>query len=185
MAKFFKQSGSPRRLALLAGTSLAVFAAGTATASAEYGDAGIVNDAPAFRLNPHTLEPGCFLPGQGRHHNGVDVDSHIDVTQRFGNAQITIKDGANYSVDQVLVPGYRTGYAVYNRFDTGSINNDQDIDPTQTATDMSAPSNAPIDTYGVIVCVSDHPDGDQNEPYISDGLPGEVAAVNRPIIQPT
>ena len=42
----------------------------------------------------------------------------------------------------------------------------------------------PIDKAGVIVCVSDHNDDALNLPYVEDGLPGEVAAVDRPIIQP-
>ena len=36
----------------------------------------------------------------------------------------------------------------------------------------------------MIVCVSDHNDDALNLPYVEDGLPGEVAAVDRPIIQP-
>ena len=176
------------RFALAATASLAVLSMGAATAQADYlhlGDAAVSNDAPAFRLNKWTLEPGCFSPGMHRLHHGIDVDAHIDVTERSKQAHVKVTSGANFSVDQVLVPGKRAGYKVYNTFDTGSINNDADVDPDQTATDLTGPDGADVDKSDIIVCVSDHPDGDQNEPYISDGLPGEVAAINRPIIQPT
>ena len=176
------------RFALAATASLAVLSMGAATAQADYlhlGDAAVSNDAPAFRLNKWTLEPGCFSPGMHRLHHGIDVDAHIDVTERSKQAHVKVTSGANFSVDQVLVPGKRAGYKVYNTFDTGSINNDADVDPDQTATDLTGPGGADVDKSDIIVCVSDHPDGDQNEPYISDGLPGEVAAINRPIIQPT
>ena len=50
---------------------------------------------------------------------------------------------------------------------------------------MFAPDlDAPIDKGDVIVCVSDHGDDSRNLAYVSDGLPGEVAAVDRPIIKP-
>lgn len=174
-------------LALVAGTSLAFLGASVGSASADFidlGDAGVLRNAPEFRLNPYTLEPGCFKPGMNRQHNGVDVDAHVDVTEKVKQAHLTITSGANFSVDQMLVPGKHSGYAVYNRFDTGTSAEDPDIDPTQTATDLSAPGRDDVDVRDIIICVSDHPDGDQNEPYISDGLPGEVAAINRPIIQP-
>jgi hypothetical protein len=174
--------------ALAAGATVAAMGIGASTASAfpDLGDAGVLSNAPVFRLNPETLEPGCFLPGMGRWHDGAAVDAHIDVTERIKQVHIKVRDGANFSIDQVLVPGKRSGYAVYNLFDTGGPGgNDPDIDPDHTATDLSAPGRDEPDAKRVIVCVSDHPDRDQNEPYIPDGLPGEVAAVNRPIIQPT
>jgi hypothetical protein len=172
------------RLALFLSALLAVFGLSAAIASASvFGDVAVKQDAPTFRLNPYTLEPGCFQVGSGRSHNGVDVDSAIDVTQTTKEAQITVKDGTNFSIDQALVPGKHSGYVIYNKFDTGTINNDDDIDPGQTATDLAAAGGDDVDARGIIVCVSDHP-ADQNEPYISDGLPGEVAAINRPIVTP-
>jgi hypothetical protein len=182
------KGASAARLALVAAASVAALGMSAGTASAQFlnlGDAAVSNDSPVFRLNPNTLEPGCFQPGMGKLHHGVDVDSHIDVTQTTKEAHVTVRSGANFSVDQVLVPGVGSGYAVYNDFDTGSNPADVDVDPTQTATDLSAPKGADVDAGRIILCVSDHPDADQNEPYISDGLPGEVAAINRPIIQPT
>ena len=179
---------SAARLALVASASVVALGISAGTASAQYlhiGDAAVSSDSPVFRLNPYTLEPGCFRPGMGRLHHGVDVDSHIDVTQTTTEAHVAVRSGANFSVDQVLVPGERSGYAVYNEFDTGTNPADPDVDPTQTATDLSAPNGDDVDARGIILCVSDHPDVDQNHPYISDGLPGEVAAINRPIIQPT
>jgi hypothetical protein len=183
-----RKGASAARLALVASASVVALGMGAGSASAQYlniGDAAVSNDSPVFRLNPYTLEPGCFRPGMGRLHHGVDVDAHIDVTQTIKEAHISVRSGANFSVDQVLVPGERSGYAVYNTFDTGSNSADADVDPTQTGTDLSAPKRDDVDARGIILCVSDHPDGDQNEPYVSDGLPGEVAAINRPIIQPT
>ena len=41
-----------------------------------------------------------------------------------------------------------------------------------------------MDKRDVIVCISDHEDSGQNEPY-EQAADGEVAATNRPIIQPT
>jgi hypothetical protein len=173
------------RLALFLSALLAVFGLSTALASASsLGDVAVKNDSPTFRLNPYTLEPGCFLVGSHSRHNGVDVDSAIDVTEVSKQAQITVKPGTNFSIDQALVPGRHSGYVVYSTFDTGTVDNDADIDPGQTATDLAAAGGDDVDAYGIIVCVSDHP-SDQNEPYVSDGLPGEVAAVNRPIVAPT
>jgi hypothetical protein len=174
------------RLALFLSALLAVFGMSTALASASsLGDVAVKNDAPKFRLNPYTLEPGCFLVGSHSKHNGVDVDGRVDVTQLVEEGQITVKPGTQFSVDQALIPGEHSGYRVVNNFDTGAPGSasDEDIDPNQTATDLKAPGTDDIDEYGVIVCVSDHPT-DQNEPYVSDGLPGEVAAINRPIVAP-
>jgi hypothetical protein len=175
-----------RTFALAATASLALLGASAGTASAQFvtlGDAAVARDAPMFRLNPFTLEPGCFKPGMGRLHHGVDVDSRIDVTQKGSEAQITLMSGTNFSIDQVLVGGENSGYAIANSFDTGSGSGDPDIDPGQTATDLSGPKGDDVDEHSIIVCVSDHPDGDQNEPYVADGA--EVAAINRPILQPT
>ena len=172
----------PHVAALAAGVGLMAFAS-PAMASG-YGDIAVKDDAPKFRLNPYTLEPGCFQIGSGYKYRDVEADSHIDVTQLVKEAHISVDPDANFSIDQALIPGKHSGYKVYNTFDTGTINNDADIDPDQTATDLAALGGDDVDYAGkIIVCVSDHP-SDQNEPYIEDGLPGEVAAVNRPIIQP-
>ena len=113
----------------------------------------------------------------------MEADRHIDVTQLVKEAHIT-NDDANFSIDQALIPGKTGGYRVHNTFDNGSGLGDPDIDPDQTATDLAALGGDDVDYASkIIVCVSDHP-AEQNEPYIEDGLPGEVAAVNRPIIQP-
>jgi hypothetical protein len=172
------------RLVLFLSALVAVFSTSTAAALAN-GDKAVDADAPKFRLNPYTLEPGCFALKHD-HKDEVDGDRHIDVTQLIKEAHVSVDEDARFSIDQVLIPGKDSGYAVYNTFDTGTINNDPDIDPDQTATDLAALDGDDVDYAGkIIVCVSDHPDADQNEPYISDGLPGEVAAINRPIIQPT
>ena len=180
--------GSKARLALVATASVAALGVGAASASADYvqlGDAAVASHAPQFRLNPHTLEPGCFLPGMGRSHQGADVDSHVDVTQWVKEAHVRVLAGANFSVDQVLIPGRHSGYRIYNEFDTGTSATDPDVDPDQTATDLKALGSDDAQADGVILCVSDHPDGSQNEPYVADKVAGEVAAINRPIIQPT
>jgi hypothetical protein len=153
------------------------------------GDPAVDSKSP-FRLNPHTLEPGCYIPGRGN----VDIDTHLDLTALVDGdiaqeLHATLDDGAPFSVDQVLVPSKLDGYSVYNVFDTGSISTDPDIDPNQTGVDMFAPdSNGidgadPIDKRDVIVCVSDHNDNVSNEPYVSEAG-GLVAAKNRPIIVP-
>lgn len=180
------RGGRSLRSALIASAAIAAFGASAAAASAALsGDAGI--DAPSFRLNPYTLEPGCF--------NGSRLaDSHIDLTYLGDEGQfakelhISVRDDAPFSVDQVLVPSKLDGYNVYNTFDTGSIDDDADIDPNQTGVDMFAPdSNGtdgpdPLDKSAIVVCVSDHA-SPQNEPYQQeDG--GLVSAKNRPILAP-
>ncbi len=169
----------PQLAAMAAGVGLMAFA----TPAMAGGDDAIKADAPQFRLNAYTLEPGCFQLGDGFRRHGVDADTHIDVTQTVKEAHIRVTPGANFSIDQALIPGKHSGYQVYNAFDTGTIDNDPDIDPDQTATDLAAPGGDDVDYAGkIIVCVSDHPDADQNEPYVQAGP--EVAAINRPIIQP-
>lgn len=171
----------PHVAALAAGVGLMAFAT---PAMANFGDIAVKQDSPKFRLNPYTLEPGCFQLGDGYRYRDVEADTHIDVTQLVKEAHISVDPDANFSIDQALIPGKHSGYKVYNTFDTGTVDNDADIDPDQTATDLAALDGDDVDYAGkIIVCVSDHP-SDQNEPYIEDGLPGEVAAVNRPIIQP-
>jgi hypothetical protein len=193
------------RLALGVSAMAAALVVGAPAANAAIGnaytdgnDAAVDAAAPAnFRLNLWTLEPGCYPASR------YVTDRHIDIGDDTRSAHITVLDGAPFSVDQVLVPGKHTGYAVYDRFDTGTVNNDPDIDPNQTATNLDAPQfrNAKgalqqddVDYARLLVCVSDHEDGGQNEPYAhSDGGANatqevadanEVYAKNRPIIQP-
>jgi hypothetical protein len=176
------------RSAVVAGAAIAALGASAATASAALsGDPGISD--PAFRLNTYTLEPACFTGARL-----TDLDSHIDLTYLGDDGQfakelhVTVGDGSGFSVDQVLVPSQLDGYNVYNTFDTGTIDDDADIDPGQTAVDMFAPdSNGvdgpdPLDKSGVIVCISDH-GAPQNEPYQQEAG-GLVSAKNRPIVAP-
>lgn len=191
-----------RGRAVLAGVAtIGILALGGGTAFAFPADEYVPGDhaiAPGytFRLNPYHLEPGAFAvstPEQWFGHDGigVKVSDHIDVTEEHGSLHVTVLPGANFSVDQVLVPGEHGGYKVYNTFDTGTTANDPDIDPGQTATDLVPPPGEPLCGIGdrermrdaVIVAVSDHPDADQNEPY-EQAANGEVAAINRPIITP-
>jgi hypothetical protein len=169
----------PQLAAMAAGVGLMAVAAPAMAA----GDVAIKDDAPKFRLNPYTLEPGCFQLGSGYKYRNVSADAHIDVTQLVKEAHISVAPGANFSIDQALIPGKNSGYSVYDTFDTGTIDNDEDIDPDQTATDLAALGGDDVDYAGkIIVCVSDHP-ASQNEPYEA-AANGEVAAINRPIIQP-
>lgn len=175
----------PYLAAAAAGIGLMAFAT---PASAFSGDEAIL-DGSQFRLNPDTLEPGCHLASRMS-------SQHLDLTylmqgQIAKELHIKVKGNAPFSVDQVLVPSKLDGYAVYDsEFDTGTITTDPDIDPGQVAVDMFAPdSNGidgpdPIERRDVIVCVSDHNDDALNQAYVSSGLPGEVAAVDRPVIQP-
>ncbi|HWM11238.1 MAG TPA: hypothetical protein VNO82_17910 [Solirubrobacteraceae bacterium] len=91
--------------------------------------------------------------------------------------------GRHPGIDQALVPGKHSGYVVYNAFDTGTVNNDPDIDPDQTGVNLEAAGDD-VDKSDIVVCISDHEDSGQNEPY-EQAADGEVAAKNRPIIQPT
>ena len=143
------------------------------------GDRAIDDQSP-FRLEDRTLEPGCFVPGR---FSNADVDSHLTIglNPLQEEMHITVEDGASYSIDQVLVPSPTDGYNVINRFDTGSINNDDDIDPGQTAISMHS-SERFIDNRDVIVCISGH-DAPQNEPYQQEAR-GLVSAKNRPILTP-
>src|SRR3954447_9195927 len=168
---------------LVATTGCVAAMAFTSSAMALPGDEAVQSQAP-FRLNPTTLEPGCFIPGRGN----VDLDSHIDLTALADGSivrelHVTVRDGAAFSVDQVLVPSSMDGYNLYNTFDTGTSGTDPDVDPGQTAVDLFAPAPGRLDQRDVIVCISDHNDDVQNEPYVSEAG-GLVAAVNRPIIQP-
>ena len=158
---------------------------GASSAYALAGDQAIDSSSP-FRLNSYTLEPGCFA---WSHRSEVDLDDHIDLTalvdgDLLEELHVTVGDGAKYSVDQVLVAGRYAGYRIYNTFDTGTSGTDPDVDPNQTAVDLFGPDGSTfIDKDSVILCVSDHNDNVQNEPYVQEAG-GLVAAKNRPIIQP-
>src|SRR4029079_15416195 len=82
-----------------------------------------------FRLDIRRLEPNCFpAPALGL----VDVgDSNRSIDAFNANG--------TWSIDQMLVPGVRTGYQGVNSFDTGTVNNDPDIDPGQTAVGINGP----------------------------------------------
>jgi hypothetical protein len=159
--------------------------AGASSAYALAGDQAIDGQAP-FRLNPDTLEPGCFA---WSHRSATDLDDHIDLTALVDGdlveeLHVTVSDGAPYSVDQVLVAGKYAGYWVYNTFDTGTSGTDPDVDPNQTAVDLFGPEGSSlIDKNAVVLCVSDHNDNVQNEPYMQEAG-GMVSAKNRPVIQP-
>jgi hypothetical protein len=169
----------PQVAAIAAGVGLMAFAS---PAGAFSGDEAIL-DGANFRLNPDTLEPGCFV-GARMASTHIDLE-YLAEGELAKELHISVKKDAPFSVDQVLVPSKYDGYAVYDTsFDTGHPGADPDIDPNQTAVDMFAPDLDPIDKGDVIVCVSDHGDAALNRAYVSDGLPGEVAAVDRPVIQP-
>ena len=168
------------RFALFMSALLAVFslAAASAFASGLPGDSAVLSTSP-FRLNPYTLEPSCY-----RADRISDVDSHVLFDSGIAEeAHITVEDGSAVSVDQVLVPDPYGGYNVVNSFDTGTINNDPDIDPGQTATGLRSLGRW-VDNHDIIACVSQHGDAGQNEPYEAQPN-GEVAAKNRPTITPT
>jgi hypothetical protein len=176
------------RLVLFVSALLAVFSLGAAAASASYvGDPAISSDHP-FRLNPYTLEPGCFIPGR----DPVDLDSHLDLTtldagQIARELHITVDHNSPVNVDQVLVPSAIDGYRIYNTFEnTGRAD---DIGPNFTAVDLFAPDSNdfdgpdPLDKHDVIVCVSDHGSA-QNEPYDQAASGSPVWAKNRPVLTP-
>jgi hypothetical protein len=168
------------RFALVLSALLAVFglSAASALASGLPGDQAVLSTSP-FRLNPRTLEPSCY-----RADYITDVDSHILFDSGIAEeAHITVNDGASVSVDEVLVPDPHGGYNVVDSFDTGTIGNDPDIDPGQTATGLRSQGDW-VDNHDIIACVSQHPDAGQNEPYQQEAN-GEVAAKNRPTITPT
>jgi hypothetical protein len=145
------------------------------------GDPAVRSAAPQdFRLNHRYLEPGCYELGR------MIADGLVDVGDHNEELQVRVADIAKFSVDQVLVAGEHSGYRVYNTFDTGTSSNDADIDPNQTGTDMQTYRGAgdDVDEADTIVCVSDHEDSGQNEPYAQEAG-GEVSAKNRPVIQPT
>jgi len=144
------------------------------------GDRAVRNAAPRdFRLDHRFLEPGCFELGR------LISDGLVDVGDDAEELQVRVADIAKFSVDQVLVAGEHSGYRVYDTFDTGTSATDADIDPNQTGTDMQAyGAGDDVDEGDTIVCISDHEDSGQNEPYAQEPR-GEVSAKNRPIITPT
>jgi hypothetical protein len=170
---------------LAVATATAGLLVGASSAYALAGDQAIDSQSP-FRLNNDTLEPGCFA---WSHRSAVSLANHVDLTALVDGAfvkelHVTVKTDGAYSVDQVLVAGKGAGYRIYNAFDTGTSGTDMDVDPGQTAVDLFGPAGSTyIDMDNVVLCVSDHNDNVQNEPYIQEAG-GMVAAINRPIIQP-
>ena len=123
------------------------------------------------------LEPGCFMPDSYGHWGNVDLDTHLNFVKSDGEhsdghggitvseeLHVSVAKDAPFSVDQVLVKSVGDGYTIYNEFDTGTITTDPDIDPRQTGFDMFG-NKRYIDERSTIVCVSDHADDSQNEPY--------------------
>lgn len=167
------------RYTLLGSVLAAALLVSAAPASALPGDPGI--SAPNFRLNDNTLEPGCFVPGRNA---PVDVDGHLVFSQDgiTGEVHVTVSDGAAFSIDQVLAPSPIDGYNVVNTFDTGTVNSDPDIDPGQTATGITSPTRF-VAIGDLIICLSNHGDAVQNEPYNQEAG-GLVSAINRPIVVP-
>jgi hypothetical protein len=164
--------------------TLASSLAFAATASALPGDRAI-SDLSPYRLNDRTLEPGCFansyrLPQSIQDHLDLGL---LDAGTVGEDLHVSLDTGADASVDQVLVAD-NVGYKVYNTFDTGTSNNDPDIDPGQTGTQMNGfTARGTTSTRDTIVCVSDHGDAGQNEPY-EQQADGMVSAKNRPILAP-
>jgi hypothetical protein len=165
------------RLVLFLSALAAMFTVGTAASFADssYGDKAVADDVPTFRLNPYTLEPGCYLARDM-------AGAHVDIGDTLKSAHIKVRPGEDFSVDQALIPGKASGYVVYNTFDTGTSASDPDIDPDQTAVNLEAAGDD-VKKADIVVCISDHEDSGQNEPY-EQAPNGEVAALNRPIIQP-
>ena len=105
----------PHMAALAAGVGLMAFASPAAAFS---GDEAIM-DGSNFRLNPDTLEPGCFV-GARMASTHVDLE-YLAEGDYVKELHIWVKKDAPFSVDQVLVPSKRDGYAVYDSaFDTGT-----------------------------------------------------------------
>ena len=128
-----------------------------------------IDDLSPYRLDNDTLEPGCFEGEAGLPQN---LSDHIDLGLLDAGSlgedlHVSLDHDADASVDQVLVAD-GVGYKVYNTFDTGSRDDDPDVDPRQTGTDMNGFTASGTTSVGdTIVCVSDHGDAGQNEPYSS------------------
>jgi hypothetical protein len=166
------------------------------SAMAVPGDDAISNPTPGeFRLDPSTLEPGCFDLGRiGPWFVGVDASSFDAADDSLPDGELRLSNNTHvgpvsFDVDQVLVPSEFGGYNVRNQFDTGTIENDNDISAGQVGVEMFAPdangngNPDPIEGDDVIVCLSDDQTASQNEPY-SQEAGGLVSAKNRPTIQP-
>jgi hypothetical protein len=164
----------------LLGASSAQASVGNDYFRSDGGDIAVRSAAPDnFRLNAKTLEPGCYDLGR------MVSQGLVDVGDRAKQLQVRVADIAPFSIDEVLVAGRHSGYRVYDVFDTGTSSSDPDIDPNQTATNLQAfLANDDVVDADTIVCVSDHEDSGQNEPYAQEAG-GEVSAKNRPIITPT
>jgi hypothetical protein len=171
--------------ALIASAAIAAFGTSAATASAALsGDPGITD--PAFRLNPYTLEPGCFSPRY--------VPSNIDLSSfdfdALPNEELRVNNYSDkFDIDQVLVPSAFGGYKVYDKFDVGNLEDAASITPGDHGGELFAPdangngNSDPIENDDVVLCVSDEHTTIQNEPYQQeDG--GLVSAKNRPVIAP-
>jgi hypothetical protein len=182
--------GEDMRLKLAVLSAMVVgFLLSVTNAFALTGDTGVLSTSP-FRLNPTTLEPACQPASEL-----VGVGLHVQLGDTLNEVHLSVPDafepGGTDSVKQVLVPGLGTGYKAYSSFDTGTSASDPDIDPGQTATGLFAPPGHNVDLSDVIVCLGGHADtaANSNVPYVEDHSndandPFEVAAVNRPIIQP-
>ena len=167
------------RLVLFLSALAATFAVGTTASLADssYGDKAVADDVPTFRLNPYTLEPGCYLARDL-------ADAHVDFGDSVKSAHIKVRPRANFSVDQALIPGKKSGTSSTTRSTRGPAPTIPDIDPDQTGVNLEAGGGDDVDKRDIVVCISDHEDSGQNEPY-EQAADGEVAATNRPIIQPT
>jgi hypothetical protein len=156
-----------------------VASAGVGNRYSDGQDRAVDSAAPwDFRLDKYKLEPGCYELGR------LVSDGLVDVGDENEELQVKVFDIANFSIDQVLVAGENSGYAVVDNFTTGHPGADPDIDPNQTATDMMGFEGDDVDEGDTIVCISDHDDSGQNQPY-GQGLNfGEVYAKNRPVIVP-
>ena len=102
------------RLALFTSALAATLAVGTAAASADggFGDKAVADDVPTFRLNPYTLEPGCYLA------TGL-ADAHVDFGDTVKSAHIKVRPKADFSVDQALVPARTPGTSSTTRSTPG------------------------------------------------------------------
>jgi hypothetical protein len=166
------------RLVLFVSALAAVTGAGTAQAAP--GDRAISDPTPGeFRLDPHSLEPGCFSPRFVP--SNIDLSSFdLDVV---ANEELRVANYSglqyfSYNIDQILVPAHGGGYQVYNSFNRHG----DDIAPGEQEGEMFAPGDGAIENDDVILCVSDET-APQNEPYQQEAG-GLVSAKNRPIIAP-
>jgi hypothetical protein len=166
------------RLVLFVSALAALTGAGTAQAA--HGDRAISDPAPGeFRLDPYTLEPGCFSPRFVP--SNIDLSSFdLDV---LPNEELRVANHSgsqlfSYNIDEILVPADGGGYRVYDQFNRHGA----DIAPGEEEGEMFAPGSGAIENDDVILCVSDET-APQNEPYHQEA--GDlVSAKNRPVIAP-